>query len=123
MNSILIKNGTIVNENSHYNGYIIVSGDLIKEVSSGAYKGNESEFARVIDAEGKYVMPGVIDDQVHFREPGLEHKGTIKSESRAALTGGVTSYMEMPNTNPPTTTLDMLEQKHRSEERRVGKEC
>ena len=81
-------------------------------MSSGAYKGNESEFARVIDAEGKYVMPGVIDDQVHFREPGLEHKGTIKSESRAALTGGVTSYMEMPNTNPPTTTLDMLEQKH-----------
>ena len=67
---------------------------------------------RVIDAKGKYLLPGVIDDQVHFREPGLTHKGNIHSESRAAVAGGVTSFMEMPNTNPPAFTQELLEQKY-----------
>src|SRR5690606_3486923 len=67
---------------------------------------------RVIDADGLYLLPGVIDDQVHFREPGLTHKGNIYSEARAAVAGGVTSYMEMPNTNPPTFTQELLEEKY-----------
>ncbi len=115
---ILIDNGTIVNEGRSYVGHVIISGEMIESVGEGAYAGDDlSEFYKVVDATGKYIMPGVIDDQVHFREPGLEHKGTIKSESRAALVGGVTSYMEMPNTNPPTTTLELLEQKHAIAER------
>ena len=109
---ILIKNGAIVNEGSVKDGYIVICDDVIECVGYGDYMIDDiSSFTKVIDAKGGYIIPGVIDDQVHFREPGLEHKGTIKSESRAALVGGVTSYMEMPNTNPPTTTQQLLQNK------------
>lgn len=103
MSEILIENGTIVNEGRKYKGYVLVSGDRISEVGEGSY-GKDHSGAR-IDAAGKIVMPGVIDDQVHFREPGLTYKGDIASESAAAAAGGVTSFMDMPNTNPPTTSL------------------
>lgn len=109
--SILIKNGTIVNEDIQFDGYIIVDGEFIKEVKSGTYSGDENIFSRVVDANGGYILPGVIDDQVHFREPGLTEKGDIATESRAAVAGGVTSYMEMPNTSPATITYDALEWK------------
>jgi dihydroorotase len=75
-----------------------------------------ASFDKVIDAEGLYLIPGVIDDQVHFREPGLIHKGDISTESKAAVAGGITSYMEMPNTNPQTTTQKLLEEKYKRAE-------
>ncbi len=108
---ILIHNGTIVNDNNKFEGYIIISGELIHKVARGRYEDSMELFTRVIDAQGGYIIPGVIDDQVHFREPGLTSKADISSESRAAVAGGVTSYMEMPNTNPSTTTLENLEWK------------
>ena len=76
---------------------------------------------KIIDAEGKFLIPGVIDDQVHFREPGLTHKGDIASESAAAVAGGITSYMEQPNTKPAATTIEELEKKVRSSEMHRGK--
>ncbi len=109
MKQILIT-GTVVNEGRSYAGWVLVEGDAIAAAGEGAYPhpfGGEH-----IDATGKLVMPGVIDDQVHFREPGLTAKGDIASESRAAVAGGVTSYMEMPNTNPPTTSREAWEQKY-----------
>jgi dihydroorotase len=110
MNTILIQGGTIINEGKSFKGSILIDGDKIKQIIR---QGDELPKAgTVIDATGKLVMPGVIDDQVHFREPGLTHKGDIQSESRAAVAGGVTSYMEMPNTNPQTTTIEALEQKY-----------
>lgn len=107
--TILIKNAKIVNEGSITEGDILIEGDYIKEVSDSISA--KSSDVVVIDVEGNYVFPGVIDDQVHFREPGLTHKGTIESESRAALAGGITSFIEMPNTNPQTTTVEKLEEK------------
>lgn len=115
MKEILIENGTIINEGRSYIGYILIRGERIAEVGEGDYqeKGGGEEFkGERIDATDRIVMPGVIDDQVHFREPGLTHKGTIHSESIAAIAGGTTSYMEMPNTNPATTSHQMLEQKN-----------
>lgn len=100
---MLIEDGLIVNEGRKYTGYILVSGDRISEVGEGSY--GKAFSGKRIDASGKMVMPGVIDDQVHFREPGLTYKGDIASESAAAVAGGVTSFMDMPNTNPPTTSL------------------
>ena len=111
MSKILIKNGIIVNEGVQFDGHIIVKDNIIERVSSDKYIGDETIFSRVIDANGSYVMPGVIDDQVHFREPGLTYKAEIATESRAAVAGGITSYMEMPNTNPPTTTIEALNDK------------
>ena len=107
--TILIKNAKIVNEGSITEGDILVEGDYIKEVSDSISA--KSSDVLVIDVEGNYVFPGVIDDQVHFREPGLTHKGDIGSESRAAIAGGITSFIEMPNTNPQTTTVEKLEEK------------
>ncbi|MFM2291708.1 MAG: hypothetical protein RIS29_1521 [Bacteroidota bacterium] len=108
----LIKNATIINEGRIFTGSVLVDGELIKAV----YENNElPEFVGgidVVDAAGMMLLPGVIDDQVHFREPGLTHKGDIYSESRAAVAGGITSYFEMPNTKPQTTTLDLLEEKY-----------
>lgn len=106
----LIKNAIIVNEGEVFKGSIVINGNRIAEVL------HEGETPRrcdriEIDAEGMYLIPGVIDDHVHFREPGLTHKATIHSESRAAAAGGITSYMEMPNTNPQTTTLKALKEK------------
>lgn len=106
----LISNATIVNEGEQFRGSIVVNNERIAEILHG----DELPRAQVdviIDATGKYLIPGVIDDHVHFREPGLTHKANIHSESRAAAAGGVTSYMEMPNTKPQTTTLKALREK------------
>ena len=105
----LIKNGTIVNEGRSFLGDLIVDGEQIEEIYEG--KAPRGIYDQVIDASGCFVLPGVIDDHVHFREPGLTRKADIESESRAAAFGGVTSYFEMPNTNPQTTTLEALEGK------------
>jgi dihydroorotase len=109
---ILIHKATIINEGCSCTGSVLIENDLITEV----YRAEDVpehilNKAKIIDANGLWLLPGVIDDQVHFREPGLTHKGDIASESRAAIAGGVTSFMEMPNTKPPTITLDLLEQK------------
>lgn len=104
----LIKNAKIVNEGKIVEGDILIENEIIKEVSS-TISADSAEV--VIDVEGNYVFPGAIDDQVHFREPGLTHKATIETESRAAIAGGITSFVEMPNTNPQTTTVEELEKK------------
>jgi len=105
----IIYNGLIINEQKEFTGYIVIKDELIETVASGEPDKNLMDEAdEVINASGCYVMPGVIDDQVHFREPGLTHKADIASESRAAAAGGVTSYLEMPNTKPPTVTAEAL---------------
>jgi dihydroorotase len=105
----LIKNARIVNEGKIINGDILIENNYIKEVAQSISA--KSSNVNVFDAEGNFVLPGVIDDQVHFREPGLTHKATIETESRAAVAGGITSFIEMPNTNPQTTTIKKLEEK------------
>lgn len=110
MAKTLIENGTIVNEGLTYKGYVLINDDRIEAAGEGRFEGDF--YGTRIDAEGQLVIPGVIDDQVHFREPGLTHKADIASESAAAVAGGVTSYMEMPNTNPPTTSESELEWKY-----------
>src|SRR5690606_16853450 len=107
MKRTLIKNATIVNEGELLQGDVLIEGERIKTIG----KQLSDATAEVIDAQGKYLIPGVIDDQVHFREPGLTHKGTIATESRAGLAGGVTSYIEQPNTNPQTVSIAALEEK------------
>ncbi|HWA34255.1 MAG TPA: dihydroorotase [Cyclobacteriaceae bacterium] len=109
----LIVNAKIVNEGKVVDGDVLISGERIEK--TGSHVSDAS--AKVIDAAGKFLFPGVIDDQVHFREPGLTHKGTIHSESRAAVAGGVTSFMEMPNTVPPAFTQKLLEEKYAIGER------
>jgi len=105
----LIKNARIVNEGKIIEGDIFIEDQIIKEIETSISV--KSADINVIDAEGKYVFPGMIDDQVHFREPGLTHKANIESESKAAIAGGITSFIEMPNTNPQTTTVEKLEDK------------
>lgn len=105
----LIKNAKIVNEGTIFNGDILIEGEYIKEIAH--LISPKSPDVLVYDAEGKYILPGVIDDQVHFREPGLTHKGNIETESRAAIAGGITSFIEMPNTIPQATTIENLEDK------------
>ncbi|NND87839.1 MAG: dihydroorotase, partial [Flavobacteriaceae bacterium] len=109
MQTILIKNAHIVNENRIIQGDVLVEGDRISQVG-GSISVKTSE-TKVIDADGQYLLPGMIDDQVHFREPGLTHKATIETESRAAIAGGITSFIEMPNTVPQATTIPLLEEK------------
>ncbi|HRW62077.1 MAG TPA: dihydroorotase [Bacteroidales bacterium] len=110
MYTLLIQNATIINENSDFKGHVLIQdGKIIK-----IFKESDSfpeNIDRVIDATGKILIPGVIDDQVHFREPGLTHKADIYTESKAAVAGGVTSYMEMPNTNPQTISIELLNDK------------
>ena len=106
----LIQHGTLVNENHIFDGSVIVEDSKITKIVEGNTVPNAS-FDEVIDASGCFVLPGVIDDHVHFREPGLTAKADIDSESRAAATGGVTTYFDMPNTVPQTTTLEALEEK------------
>jgi len=107
MNTVLIKNATVVNQGSQEIKDVLIVGEQIKKIDV-----NLDEIAdQVIDATGKHLIPGLIDDQVHFREPGLTHKATIESESRAAVAGGITSFIEMPNTNPQTTNIMELEKK------------
>ncbi len=100
----LIKNACVVNEGRRFQGGVLIEGEMIAEVFEGVAP-EVSTDVEVFDAAGLLLLPGVIDDQVHFREPGLTHKGDIASESRAAVAGGVTSFMDMPNTNPQTTTI------------------
>lgn len=110
MNKILIKNAKIVNEGSIFEGDVLIENDLIVEVADSISL--KSSDCKVIDAEGSYLIPGAIDDQVHFREPGLTHKGDIESESRAAVAGGITSFIEQPNTVPNAVTQEILEDKY-----------
>ncbi|WP_405400673.1 dihydroorotase [Maribacter sp. Asnod2-G09] len=107
MGKILLKNGIIVNEGVAQESDILIVDDIIAKIG----KDLSDADAEVIDVTGKHILPGVIDDQVHFREPGLTHKGTIATESRAALAGGITTFMEQPNTTPQTTTIEKLEEK------------
>lgn len=112
MNKKLIKNVRIINEGRSYQGAVLINGEMIKAVYEGEVPSEIiAEAKEVVDGQGKWLLPGCIDDQVHFREPGLTHKADIYSESRAAVAGGVTSFMDMPNTKPQTTTLENLEWK------------
>ncbi|MDL2230748.1 dihydroorotase [Alistipes sp. OttesenSCG-928-L06] len=109
MKKILIENAFLVNEHRAENGWVLIEGERIAGTGYGRYAGERP--AEVIDAGEKLLLPGVIDDQVHFRQPGLTRKADIHSESVAAVAGGVTSFMEMPNTVPQTTTIDLWEEK------------
>ena len=108
----LVKGGTIVNEGKTFDASVIIDGEQIAQIIPGSEQ-PEAPIDEVIDASGCFVLPGIIDDHVHFREPGLTEKADMESESRAAVAGGVTSYLEMPNTVPQTTTLEALEDKFR----------
>ena len=110
MNRILIKNAKIVNEGSIFEGDVLIENEFIVEIAD--FISAKSSDCKIIDAEGNFLIPGAIDDQVHFREPGLTHKGDIESESRAAVAGGVTSFIEQPNTIPNALTQDILEEKY-----------
>jgi len=107
--NILIRNATVVNEGKQFNGSVLISDQLISQVAEGDI--DVTADCDIIDATGLLLMPGVIDCHVHFREPGVTHKADLSSESHAAVAGGVTSFFEMPNTQPQTITLELLEQK------------
>jgi len=109
MKGYLIKNTTIVNEGKSIYGDVLIINDRIEKIDSNI---DTTHAVVELNGEGQFLLPGVIDDQVHFREPGLTHKATIYSEAKAAVAGGVTSFMEMPNTNPPTFTQALLEDKY-----------
>lgn len=113
MSNTLIKDALIINEGRKYVGSVLIHQDKIKAVYENNCPQEEVHGAEIIDATGKWLIPGCIDDQVHFREPGLTHKADIGSESRAAVAGGVTTFMDMPNTKPQTTTIEALEWKLR----------
>lgn len=106
----LIKNAQIVNEGKIFKSDVLIENDLIAKISENI---SEENADTIINAEGKFLIPGVIDDQVHFREPGLTHKGDIESESKAAIAGGVTSFIEQPNTVPNAVTQELLEEKYK----------
>ena len=108
MKRILIKNANIVNDLQIFEGDVLIENEFIKKIDKNISSENITD---IIDAKGKYLFPGIIDDQVHFREPGLTHKATIASESRAAIAGGITTFIEQPNTDPQTTTITNLEEK------------
>lgn len=109
MDSVLIKGATVVNEGVEAVKDVLIKNGRIQKIADNI---TVKETVREIDAKGLYLLPGVIDDQVHFREPGLTHKANIGSEARAAVAGGTTSFMEMPNTNPPALTQELLEDKY-----------
>jgi dihydroorotase len=108
MKTFLIKNAKIVNENTISENDVLIKDGIIEKIDANI----THEAAQVIDAKGTYLLPGAIDDQVHFREPGLTHKAEIYTEAKAAVAGGVTSFMEMPNTVPGAITYDLLEEKY-----------
>ncbi len=110
MNTVLIKNAKIVNEGTIFEGDVLIENEFIVEIAP--IISPKLSNCKIIDAEGNYLIPGAIDDQVHFREPGLTHKGTIASESKAAVAGGITSYIEQPNTIPNAVTQEILEEKY-----------
>ena len=107
MFDLILKNGTLVNEGKIFESDIAIKGNRIEKIAASI----DAESKNVVDLNGKYVIPGLIDDQVHFREPGLTHKANIYTESKAAIAGGTTSFMEMPNTKPQALTQDLLEDK------------
>ena len=109
MKRTIIKNANIINEGKIFESDILIEDSFISKISKSISPNFPN--TKIIDAEGNFVIPGIIDDQVHFREPGLTHKGNIHSESRAAVAGGITSYFEMPNTKPNTTTIEELNKK------------
>jgi len=111
MYSLLIKNVIIVNEGNQFKGGVLIQDGRIKEIfKNDNYPSTLAD--KIIDGQGKYLLPGVIDDQVHFREPGLTHKAEIYTEAKAAVAGGISSFMEMPNTKPQATTIELLEEKY-----------
>ncbi len=112
MLTTLIRNVTIINEGQTFKGSVLIKGELIEEIYEIGKEPKNHIPINIIEGENKILIPGVIDDQVHFRQPGLTHKGDILTESRSAVAGGVTSFMEMPNTNPQTITQNLLEQKN-----------
>ena len=116
MHDLLITNCKLVNEAEIKECDILISSQRIKKIAADL---QNEEAKRVIDAKGKYVIPGMIDDQVHFREPGLTHKGDIATESFAAIAGGITSFMDMPNVKPPTLTIELLDQKYAAAKQRA----
>lgn len=109
MSSLLIRNATLVNEGKSFHADVFIRNGIIEKLDTN---GIAMQADKVIDATGLHLLPGVIDDQVHFREPGLTHKGEIYTEAKAAVAGGTTSYMEMPNTFPSATTVELLEEKY-----------
>ena len=111
MSNILIKNATIINEGRSFRSDLLIKDELISAIGTSVDT-KIPVATKIIDATGLLLLPGVIDDQVHFREPGLTHKGDIYSESRAAVAGGVTSFMDMPNTNPQTVSVKVLNEKY-----------
>lgn len=111
MSRLLVRNATIVNEGRSFQGDVLINAPLIEAVFEGGAPESLDENTEVLDASGLLLMPGAIDDQVHFREPGLTHKAEIYTEAKAAVAGGVTTYMEMPNTNPQTVTQEELQKK------------
>ena len=108
MNKLLIKDIVLINEGIRTASDIYIEGEFIKKIGVNIKTDNE---VKIIDGKGQLAIPGMIDDQVHFREPGLTHKANIESESKAAIAGGITSFIEMPNTKPQTTTIEKLEEK------------
>lgn len=110
MNTVLIKNAKIVNEGTIFEGDVLIENEFIVEIADRISP--KTPNCKIIDAEGNYLIPGMIDDQVHFREPGLTHKGNIASESKAAIAGGITSFIEQPNTVPNAVTQELLEEKY-----------
>jgi dihydroorotase len=110
MSTFLIKNARIVNEGSIFEGDVLIENEIIRQIAENISA--KSSECIIIDAEGSFLIPGVIDDQVHFREPGLTHKGDISSESKAAVAGGITSFIEQPNTVPNAVTQELLEEKY-----------
>lgn len=109
MSSFLIINANIVNENQIHQGDVLINDGWIQKIGTNL---TNEQVDTVIDAKGKCMFPGLIDDQVHFREPGLTEKATIYTEAKAAVAGGVTSFMEMPNTVPNALTQELLEDKY-----------
>ncbi|UKN00403.1 dihydroorotase [Paracrocinitomix mangrovi] len=108
MGKTLLKNATIINEGKRFESDLLINNDRIEKIASNI----SDDTATVIDLNGKWLIPGMIDDQVHFREPGLTHKANIYTESRAAVAGGITSFMEMPNTKPNAVTQELLQDKY-----------
>ncbi len=117
MDKLLITNACLINESEICDADVLVKGERIEKIDS---KISADEDAQVLDANGKFLIPGMIDDQVHFREPGLTHKGDMATESAAAVAGGITSFMDMPNVNPQTTTREALADKYKLAERRCS---
>ncbi len=117
MDKLLITNARLINEGEIRETDVLVKGERIEKIDSGI---TADENVCVLDANGKYLIPGMIDEQVHFREPGLTNKGDLATESAAAVAGGITSFMDMPNVNPQTTTREALADKYELAERRCS---